>query len=231
MSSTNRGTVRSDRDLYQTPFWVVNELVKRLEKTNTHLMDVGLPPFHNLIDAGSGLDGRIGFKVSEKLRTLRYAYLVDLYNEDDRKDMVEGVSIEFRKRDYCGWLSSDWPKDDSLRDINFLIVSNPPFSQSEDFVMRSVEWIKTHGHPASVAVFLLRLNWLASRRRADWLNANPPARISSLAPRPSFCKNVKIVDGKKKTSSNDSCEYAWVWWGSRLIHQGWPFFDVATRSD
>jgi len=55
---------------------------------------------------------------------------------------------------------------------------------------------------------LLRLNFLASQRRAKWWAAQKPNALLVLSKRPSFLASNKT----------DATDYAWFYWGRR--HQG-----------
>ena len=198
MSATNRGAIRSEQDLYRTPQWCCDILAERIEKIVT-----GFDQSVVLIDAGAG-DGRIGKTVREKI----HGHTSELL----------GVEIDPKQRggySFSGWVQESFASwiDDFEENDPCVIVSNPPFSQAESFVFSAVASIKRSG--IGVAVFLLRMNWLSSKRRAAWLNANHPSRITVLAPRPSFRVTESIgKDGKKRKSTTDACEYAWVWWGA-----------------
>lgn len=78
-----------------------------------------------------------------------------------------------------------------------LIITNPPFSASLAFAQRGLEMLPRRGH----LVLLLRLAFLESIQRHDWLTAHMPLRIYVFSKRPSF-------DGK----STDSAAYAWFIW-------------------
>lgn len=80
------------------------------------------------------------------------------------------------------------------------IVTNPPFSFAFEFAIRSLQ--------LSDEVFLLlRLNFLASKKRKNWFQKNEPSCLFVLSERPSF------VGGK-----TDMTDYAWFYWGNR--HKG-----------
>jgi len=76
------------------------------------------------------------------------------------------------------------------------MVTNPPFSLGLAFAQRGLE-------VADDVYLLMRLNWLASHKRNEWLRANPPdAHV--LPNRPSFTINGRT----------DMQEYAWFHWGT-----------------
>lgn len=76
------------------------------------------------------------------------------------------------------------------------IVTNPPFSLAMEFCQHAVQ--------LSPNVFmLLRLNFLASRKRRAWFLDNEPSALFVLSDRPSFTGNGKT----------DATDYAWFYWG------------------
>jgi len=103
-----------------------------------------------------------------------------------------------------------------------LILTNPPFSLALEFLQKSLAEAKTVG-------YLLRLNFLGSRKRRDFWNANKPTHCFVLSERPVFawyCQDRKgcgaqyrpgtttvcIDCGKPVRAQTDSIEYAWFMW-------------------
>lgn len=80
------------------------------------------------------------------------------------------------------------------------IVTNPPYSLAYEFTRRAV----AHSEETFL---LLRLNFLASKKRKDWFQRNEPSALFVLSVRPSF------VYGR-----TDATDYAWFYWGPR--HKG-----------
>jgi hypothetical protein len=80
--------------------------------------------------------------------------------------------------------------------LNSCIIGNPPFSLAFEFTQTCVE------SPARYVALLLRLNFLASATRKDFVNKHPPSHLGILSKRPSFTN-----DGK-----TDSSDYAWFIW-------------------
>ena len=76
-----------------------------------------------------------------------------------------------------------------------LIITNPPFSLALEFLQKSLQ-------EADTVIYLLRLNFLGSRKRRPFWQANRPSHVLVLAERPCF-----TGDGK-----TDSIEYAWFCW-------------------
>lgn len=76
-----------------------------------------------------------------------------------------------------------------------LIITNPPFSQAMPFLEKSLKEAKT-------VIYLLRLDFLASKKRKPFWDANQISHLYPLSRRPSFT-------GK----GTDSCDYGWFVWG------------------
>lgn len=77
-----------------------------------------------------------------------------------------------------------------------LVITNPPYASAFDFLKRAFELVRPGGRVA----FLLRLNFLASQKRAKWMKANTPD-VRVLPRRPSFTGG-----------GTDATEYAWMVW-------------------
>jgi hypothetical protein len=84
------------------------------------------------------------------------------------------------------------------------VLINPPYSEAEVWITKAVREAKS-------TVALLRLAFLASKRRKAWIQANPPQALIILSKRPSF------IDGK----GGDSADYAWFYWSNQS-----QFFDT-----
>lgn len=77
-----------------------------------------------------------------------------------------------------------------------LVLTNPPYAKAEEFIRASLE-------VAPVVAMLLRINFLASQKRRDWLHQQRPG-IFVLPNRPSFTGE-----------GGDQTEYAWFTFGHR----------------
>ena len=93
-----------------------------------------------------------------------------------------------------------------------MILTNPPFRLAIEFITRALS-----DSDGPVAM-LLRLNWLASQKRATWMRANTPS-VYVLPRRPSF------TGGK-----TDACEYAWLVWRDPAGESCVRILDVAGRA-
>ena len=76
-----------------------------------------------------------------------------------------------------------------------VIITNPPFSCSEEFIEKCLSELK----PGGTFIFLQRVNFLGSIKRVDfWRKVGMPQKQSVIVPRPRFA-----------LGGTDSCEYAW----------------------
>lgn len=76
-----------------------------------------------------------------------------------------------------------------------VIMTNPPFSLTEEFLWKSLRELKDDG----TLIMMQRLNYLGSIKRVPfWQDVGMPDKLAVIVPRPRFvgCKS-------------DSCEYAW----------------------
>ena len=87
-----------------------------------------------------------------------------------------------------------------------LNLSNPPYAMAQEFI----EFGLACSH---VVAYLLRLNYLESEARANWLRSNMPRYIGVLPQRPAFRQSSPTTKAK-----TDRTAYAWMVWraGDRL---------------
>ena len=88
--------------------------------------------------------------------------------------------------------------ENNFKDID-LIITNPPFSISIEFLEKSLKEGKT-------VCYLQRVNWLGSKIRKDFWNYNTPDKMFVLSKRPNFLKELGIK------GTGDATEYAWFIW-------------------
>lgn len=116
-------------------------------------------------------------------------------------------------RDY---LTTGFPKVD-------VIITNPPFSLSTEFLRKSFSELT----PDGTLIYLQRVNWLGSKKRVPfWGEVGFPNKFPIIIPRPRF--------DKRPGKTGDSCEYAWFIWdrGGRVhLPKGIShLFSVDTKS-
>jgi hypothetical protein len=130
----------------------------------------------------------------------------------------------------CDWLKACQVQSRPLD--RHALVTNPPFGLA--FELAAASW----GAGVRSMAFLLRLGFLASEARVDWLRANPPTQMVILANRPSFTQEylrvlelqgveylvekkgsgrVAFVKGSEGVMEEvplgtDSYDYAWLIW-------------------
>lgn len=81
-----------------------------------------------------------------------------------------------------------------------VIITNPPFSLSNEFLMKSRDLLA----PGGTLIFLQRVGWLGSKKRIKfWSEISFPQKTPILIPRPQFDKSKK---------GTDSCDYMWFIW-------------------
>lgn len=171
MSSAGRkGVVRVDKDVYPTPRWAIDLALENIDLQGTRWLEPC---------AGEGAI----------VRTIK-----------DHSPDIEVTACELRDT------RSDLVASgaDHVRIDNFLetfhtfglfdtVFTNPPYSLAMEFVQASLQ-------VADHVCMLLRVNFLGSEHRADWLRDHLPD-VYILPNRPSFTKG-----------GTDSTEYAWMQW-------------------
>lgn len=96
--------------------------------------------------------------------------------------------------------------DFKIKNID-LIITNPPFTESLEFLKKSLTEAKT-------VCYLQRLNWLGSKKRKDFWNNNTPDYLFPLSQRPQFRKELGLEGG------SDATDYAWFIWDGLGIFTG-----------
>ena len=186
MSATNRGAVRHPDDFYATPAWCTEALLH------------GCPlPGGRWLEPTAG-DGAIAAEVLRHRRDVQW-HLIESRAEELR---VGGGLLSRMQR-------ADFPIEhvDEVEIRDFLTMpapaqsfdvalGNPPFSLALEVVQHALTM-------ANTVCMLLRINFLASQKRADWMRKNTPS-IYVLPKRPSF------TGGK-----TDATEYAWFLWDGK----------------
>lgn len=184
MSATNRGAVRHPDDFYATPAWCVAALLRGCAL-----------PSGRWLEPTAG-DGAIVDEVLRHRRDVQWhlwesrkeelrvggGLLSRLLRPDFPVECVESAEIG----DFLSMPVPSQPFDVAL--------GNPPFNLALEVVRHALKMSR-------VVCMLLRINFLASQRRAAWMRANTPS-IYVLPKRPSF----------KSDGKTDATEYAWFLW-------------------
>lgn len=87
------------------------------------------------------------------------------------------------------------------------IVTNPPFSQAEDFVIHSLD-IMPKGATISVLLPLVWASGFSSKR--SWLPQSPLRCLMPISPRPSMPPGGVVMSGQKP--GNGTKDFAWFVW-------------------
>lgn len=183
MSATNRGTKRIESDYYATPIDAVYKLIYNYEIA---------VPFDAILEpsAGNGI-------IIEALREAGY------------KNHIHAIEIRGEEKENLNRFA------DTVEINNFLdadpaiqydvIIGNPPYSLAQEFIDKALQILK----PGGRLIFLLRTNFLESKKRFEWWQDKPPTRLYVLSKRPSFT-------GK----GTDATSYSWfIWEKSRYADQ------------
>ena len=172
MSSARGKILRHQFDYYVTP---QSEIEKFIKTSNFDFATA------SILDPAAGGDDSHEMSYPAVIKKL-FGRNIDTI--DIREDSRAAI-----KQDY---LSTD------CRNKYDIIITNPPWCLAMEFIKKAIEEVKENG----VVIMLLRLNFLGSRERNEWLKANMPHEIYVHAKRMSF------VD----KGGTDSIEYAHFVW-------------------
>lgn len=171
MSATNRGSKRSPGDFYVTRAYCVHYLLDNVEL-----------PSGRWLEPGAG-DGAIIKAARQHHSTVNVRWTaVEKYTRRLEREL-EPSDILVRG----DFLTFDFG---SLR--WHVALGNPPFSLATQFIDRSLQL-------APRVLFLLRLNFLGSKKRREFFERVGIPDVYVIVPRPSF-----------RRSGSDATEYAWM---------------------
>ena len=174
MSATNRSNIRKLYDFYSTPYDCIKTLLNNIDLTE-YGNDVLEP------SAGNGNICKV-FKEYYPNKEL--------------------TAVELREEEYNNLcqLNIDDVIIDSYYNIRYkfdIIIGNPPYSEAQEFIEHSFELLKENG----ILIFLLRTNFLESKKRFEFWKMYPLSKLYVLSKRPSFT-------GK----GTDATSYSWFIW-------------------
>lgn len=174
MSSTNRGSDRHVSDYYITPTNEIKKFWVEFKKYND------ISDINYVLDPSAGGDDKHPMSYPEVLKDENF----ELITMDIREDSLAALKGDYLKTTF---------------DKSFdMIFTNPPFVQALEFLEKALNDVKDDGY----VIMLLRLNFLGSKARNEWLRNNMPYEIYVHSKRMSFTE-----DGK-----TDSIEYAHFVW-------------------
>ena len=180
MSATKKNSKkRVENDYYPTPDWCVNRL----------LDDLTLPP-GKWLEPGAG-DGAVIRAVNKSYK--RHVAWTAIELQDKFKSDLEAL-VDPSRVHMGSFFETGLNKEFDV------VITNPPFSKALEFIKKSIEL-----EPEYVCM-LLRLNFMGSGERSDYLREHTPD-IYVLPNRPSF-------NGK----GTDSIEYAWFVWRAHNLY-------------
>ena len=179
MSATNRGSKRNESDFYATPLECVYALLDNYDGIGPK--DIILEP-----SAGNG-------NIIQALRNKGYKNFIEAVElrDDETSELMkkaDEVSICNFLTDYDATCKYD------------VIIGNPPYSLAQEFIDKSLELLI----PGGRLIFLLRTNFLESKKRFEWWQNKIPSGLYVLSKRPSFT-------GK----GTDATSYSWFIWERR----------------
>ena len=183
MSSTNRGAARRKDDAYYTPDWCVRRLMEVWNPYGDRWLEPSAGAGNIIRAAKPFTQGAHWTAVELDPEVVAWlGPLADVLLVGDFLDMAPGMA------------RSSLPPYD-------VVIGNPPYSLAMEFVQACLQ-LGEH------VALLLRLNFVGSAKRSDFLRRQMPD-IYVLPNRPSF------TGGK-----TDSIEYAWFVWGPHRSHLG-----------
>lgn len=177
MSTTNRGTIRNEADFYATPLETVYTILDSIPDLDTAEF---------ILEPSAG-NGNIIKALRERNITGIAIEAMEL-REEERKNLealADVVTI------------GDFLKDDTEYIEYDLIIGNPPYSLAQEFIDKALTLLA----PGGRLIFLLRTNFLESKKRFTWWQDKIPSGLYVLSKRPSFT-------GK----GTDATSYSWFVW-------------------
>lgn len=160
MSATNRGGKRKEADFYATPIDTVYTFLDSYDSIKPS--DVILEP-----SAGNG-------NIIKALRNKGYhntIHAIEL-REEERCNLI-GLAD---KVGICDYLEDEIPYEYDV------IIGNPPYNLAKEFIDKSLSLLR----PGGRLIFLLRTNFLESKKRRTWWQDKLPSALYVLSQRPSF---------------------------------------------
>ena len=166
MSATGRADVRHADDFYATPAPTIRAILPHLDLTG------------RILEPAAG-DGAI---VLELLRAGVPPANIDAVEINPER------AVRCQERTGVSCFPADFLAPDSFGANADLIVTNPPYLLAEQFIRQAMKNVSRDGE----IVMLLRINFLASRKRVVFWREHP-AHVFVLPGRPSFSTIVRDV--------------------------------------
>lgn len=191
MSAKGRGSAVMEKEQYPTPPWITYMLWKKLAE---HDLAINGPKFFEPC-AGSGSIVKATNYAMTKLGLFEPSWAA---NEIDHKYEQELLALKCNNTGFHNYL--ELPTLETKYD---LIITNPPFSLAEDFIIKACQEAKT-------VAMLLRINFLGTKRRVPFFQKVGLPTLYVSPKRPSFIKGT-----------TDATEYAWFVWDTEANSPTW----------
>jgi len=209
---TGRSKVRQKDDHYVTPAWCVESLVESLPPIEPSLiLDLGCGR-GSILDALKGT-GKFDDHLLHGIEMHAGRARVARRNHDVTCSDVLRDPMRFKE---------------TMRGVTTNVLMNPAYKLALPFVTAAIELTQPEGSVHA----LLRLGFLASKKRRDWWQQHP-ADVRVLSSRPSFCHVFTCEDcGNKRMrpatvnkmrchkcrkpmaiTTTDAADYGWYTWG------------------
>lgn len=203
MSAKNRGGPSVPLDQYLTPRWCVRQMVEHVLPRTLDRSNLWWQDELRILEPASG-PGVIVDALRARWPRARITSI------DLDETVRPSVSDVHEARDFLSYM----PRSSSFD----LAVTNPPFTPALPFAQHLILDMQV-----PVVVLLLRLGFLASDARQDFLRAHPPAFVDVLAHRPNFELPDDYVlphkEGKGKSAGRcGRCRLPSWMWGSDDDH-------------
>lgn len=183
MSATNRGSKRVESDFYATPLESIYALLDNYD---------GIKPTDCILEPSAG-NGNI----IKALRDKGYNNLIHAIEcRPEESDALEKAGADLI-------LISDFLEVDSKIKYD-VIIGNPPYSLAQEFIDKSLSLL----NPGGRLIFLLRTNFLESKKRFAWWQNKLPSGLYVLNKRPSFTRK-----------GTDATSYSWFIWSKSATTQ------------
>lgn len=177
MSATNRGTERKAYDFYATPISSIQLLFNSKQFKPVKVLEP------------SAGNGNIVKTVKDNFPDSHVtAYEIRQEEQETLQEVGADSTI------IADFLTVD------IAEKYDLIIGNPPYSEALEFIQKSLQCLSDEGQ----LVFLLRTNFLESKKRFQFWQDFPLSELYVLSKRPSFT-------GK----GSDATSYSWFVWSKK----------------
>lgn len=128
-------------------------------------------------------------------------YISSIYRSSD----ITGIDLAYRG--YKDTIVADYLTYETDKKYD-LIITNPPFSQAQEFIEKSIDLINDSG---SVAMFL-KLNFLEGVKRKEFFEKHPPKYIYVFRKRMATWKNGNPINPETNKKWSETICFAWFIW-------------------